>query len=135
MNTFFVKYISYPHSISTINYALCRQQLFNIEWWTNIKISLLALFWRLVNINIYLVNICVYRKERVLPFIQNRMGLPSDLPWQGFLTQFFLFLFHRLVSLNKKYITVRFSKAYKSLFKSRAQQTCRFLLLVISNQA
>lgn len=50
---------------------------------------LLALFWRLVNINMppaYSVNIRVFRTACALPFVQHRVRLPYDSPEQDLLT-------------------------------------------------
>lgn len=104
MDMSFEKYISYPDSISTNYYAVYRKYLFNTEECLCIKILLLALFWRLVNINMPLadlVNICVFRTACTPPFIQHRVGLPFDFPKQGLLTlmvlEFSLKIFQNLL--------------------------------------
>lgn len=65
---------------------MLRKYLYHRKGDLSIKILFLAVFWRLVNINMplaYSVNIGVFRTAYALPFIQHRMGLPYDFPKQG----------------------------------------------------
>lgn len=83
----FEKYISYPdRAFSTINYAMYRKYLLSSKMYLSIKISLLVMFWRLVNINMrlaYSVNIGVFRAACALSCKQHRVGLPYDFPKQA----------------------------------------------------